>query len=176
MKARNCPWRSVYGREGASRARIEPCSGEAGSRAARPGNPKLSDGALAVPSADPLRGLLQVTINAILYQPVQGWSQRFRHPPTRSAGRGRLPGDAPTTYSSDEVFFLPGAIEISQVRRLQELERVPDGRRMLRRFMVRGHWRRPARGWSDQRLRWIKPHWRGPQMATIIERTYKLKP
>jgi hypothetical protein len=59
---------------------------------------------------------------------------------------------------------------------MQELERVPDGRTMLRRFMVRGHWRRAAVHWIDQRLRWIQPYWKGPDMATIIERAYKLKP
>ena len=128
-----------------------------------------------VPSADPIRGLLQVTINAILYATSAGVEPATRPPPTDSAGRDRLRGGPPITHSSEEVFFLPGAIEISQVRRLQELERVPDGRTMLRRFMVRGHWRRPARGWTDQRIRWIQPHWKGPQIATVIERTYKLK-
>ena len=55
----------------------------------------------------------------------------------------------------------------------------PDGRTILRRFMERGHWRRrsrAARDWADQRLRWIQPYWKGPDMAAIIERTYKLKP
>ena len=42
--------------------------------------------------------------------------------------------------------------------------------------MVRGHWRRAAPGWHDQRVRWIAPHWKGPDIGTIIERTYKLKP
>ncbi len=53
---------------------------------------------------------------------------------------------------------------------------MPDGRTVLRRFMVRGHWRRAAAKWSDLRMRWIQPYWKGPDMATIIERTYKLKP
>ena len=57
---------------------------------------------------------------------------------------------------------------------MQELERVPDGRTILRRFMVRGHWRRAALQWTDQRMRWIQPYWKGPDMATIIERAYKL--
>jgi len=42
--------------------------------------------------------------------------------------------------------------------------------------MVRGHWRRAAVHWTDQHMRWIQPYWKGPDMATIIERTYKLKP
>jgi hypothetical protein len=39
-----------------------------------------------------------------------------------------------------------------------------------------GHWRRAAPGWADQRMRSIQPYWKGPDIAAIIERTYKLKP
>lgn len=74
------------------------------------------------------------------------------------------------------MFFLPGAIEISEVRRLQELDRHSEGRGVLRRFMVRGHWRRARAGAAEQRLSWVRPHWKGPDLATIIERAYKLKP
>lgn len=130
----------------------------------------------AVPNANPLAGLLQVTINAILYATSAGIEPELRQAPARAPGRPRARGGPPLTYSSDAVFFLPGAIEISRVRHLQELERIPDGRTILRRFMVRGHWRRAAASWSDQRMRWIQPYWKGPDMATIIERTYKLKP
>jgi hypothetical protein len=42
--------------------------------------------------------------------------------------------------------------------------------------MVRGHWRRAVKTWTDQRLRWIEPHWKGPDMAAIIEHAYRLKP
>jgi hypothetical protein len=80
------------------------------------------------------------------------------------------------TYSSEEVYFLPGAIEISQLRRLQELHRIPAGRTIARRFLVRGHWRRAPVNAADQRMRWVRPYWKGPDMATIIGRTYKLKP
>ena len=129
-----------------------------------------------VPHANPLRGLLQVTINAILYATSAGVEPQARQAPAGATGRPQLRGGSPITYSSDEVFFLPGAIEISKVRRLQELDRVPDGRTILRRFMVRGHWRRPAANWAEQRMRWIQPYWKGPDMAAVIERTYKLKP
>jgi hypothetical protein len=74
------------------------------------------------------------------------------------------------------VYFLPSAIEISRVRQIQALDRVPDGRAILRRFMVRGHWRRANPGWADQRVRWIQPYWKGPDLAAVIERTYKLTP
>jgi hypothetical protein len=125
---------------------------------------------------DPLRGLLQVAINAILYATSAGVAPESRQSPT--AARGRRPdsrAEAPV-YSSETVFLLPGAVEISQLRRLQELERVPSGRGLLHRFMVRGHWRRPPAGWRDQRMRWIEPYWKGPDLAAIVERTYKLTP
>jgi len=51
------------------------------------------------------------------------------------------------------VYFLPGTIDISRRRRMQELGRVPEGRAILRRLMVRGHWRRAALSFADQRLR-----------------------
>jgi hypothetical protein len=129
-----------------------------------------------IPHANPLRGLLQVAINAILYATSAGVTPEVRRAPAGQNRWARHRGAEPVYYSSDEVYFLPVAIEISNVRRLQELSRLSDGREMLRRFMVRGHWRRPATNWTDQRMRWIQPYWKGPDMATIIERTYKLKP
>lgn len=44
----------------------------------------------------------------------------------------------------------------------------------MHRFMVRGHWRRANSNWKDQRMRWIEPYWKGPDLATIIERQYQL--
>jgi hypothetical protein len=41
--------------------------------------------------------------------------------------------------------------------------------------MVRGHWRRPNQSWRDQSMRWIKPYWKGPDIAAVIERTYRLE-
>jgi hypothetical protein len=41
--------------------------------------------------------------------------------------------------------------------------------------MVHGHWRRPARSWTEQRLHWIEPYWKGPNLAAIIEKQYRLK-
>lgn len=125
--------------------------------------------------AGPLRGLLQVTINSILYATSAGVEAEVRTPQERTpAASPSSSGSA--AVSSESVYYLPGAIEISHVRRLQELHRLSSGRSLLRRFMVRGHWRRAAAGWEDQRLRWIRPYWKGPAMTTVIERTYKLKP
>jgi hypothetical protein len=78
---------------------------------------------------------------------------------------------------SDEVYFLPGTIDIETVKQLGRLRR--GGTRqfqLVRRCMVRGHWRRAPAHWKDQRPRWIKPHWRGPEAAAIIEKQYRLRP
>ncbi len=99
-------------------------------------------------------------------------------PQARRKPAGRRPSAAASEegYSSDEVWFLPGVIKISQLRQLQELERVPSGRKLLHRHMVRGHWRRPPKSWKDQRLRWIEPYWKGPDLGAVIERAYELSP
>ena len=123
-----------------------------------------------VPDVHPLRGLLRVTLNAILYAASAGVEAEVRPVPARPRKGAPLP------FESDNVYFLPGAIEISRVRRMSELERVPSGRGLLHRFIVRGHWRRPAPRWKDQRLRWIAPYWKGPDIAAVIERTYRLEP
>ena len=128
-----------------------------------------------VADANPLRGLLRLTLNAILYATSAGVEPLLRESPVQVRGQ-RAGGARPAIFTSESVFFLPGAIEIKAVRRMQELERIPSGRTIACRFMVRGHWRRPPASWEDQRIRWIKPHWKGPDIAAVIERTYKLKP
>jgi hypothetical protein len=127
-----------------------------------------------VADVNPVRGLLRLVINSILYATSAGVTPEVRAAPARTPRK-------PTSLlapprSSDAVYFLPGTIDIRNVRRLQELERAPEGQSMLSRFMVRGHWRRPQKGWTDQSLRWIEPYWKGPDMATVIERAYTLKP
>jgi len=78
--------------------------------------------------------------------------------------------------ASSDVYYLPGKIEISQIRCLREFERTGEGHQLMKRFMVRGHWRRPNPDWKEQHLRWITPYWKGPDMASVIEREYRLKP
>ncbi len=121
--------------------------------------------------ANPTRGLLRTTINAILYATSAG----VEHEPRKPKGDAPAGPAQKRLFTSDEVFFLPGSIDITHVRQMQELERVPSGCEVLRRFMVRGHWRRANKGWVDQSLRWVQPYWKGPDMAAIIERTYRLK-
>jgi hypothetical protein len=123
-----------------------------------------------VRDANPLRGLLHVVLNAILYAVSAGIESELRSSPGGPRARSGA------GYTSESVYFLPGAIDISRLRRMQELDRVANARRLLHRFMVRGHWRRPAPDWSDQRMRWIAPYWKGPDLAAVIERAYRLKP
>jgi hypothetical protein len=127
-----------------------------------------------IPDASPVRGLLRLVINAILYATSAGVTPEVRTSTPRAPRKPKSLLEPPR--SSDSVYFLPGTIDIRGVRRFQELERAPQGRATLSRFMVRGHWRRPQKGWTDQKLRWIQPYWKGPDMATVIERAYKLKP
>jgi hypothetical protein len=57
---------------------------------------------------------------------------------------------------SDEVYFLPGTIDIGSLAQLKQLRRVGRKRRsIMQRSMVRGHWRRAPEGWKDPRPRWI---------------------
>lgn len=125
----------------------------------------------AVRDTSPARGLLRLVLNAILYATSAGVTPEVR----TVVPCKRLPGSSGPPPSSDSVFFLPGKIDIRHVRQLQELQRAPQGGALFARFMVRGHWRRPAKNWSEQRLRWIEPYWKGPDMATVIEKAYRLK-
>jgi hypothetical protein len=125
-----------------------------------------------VRDTSPARGLLRIVLNAVLYATSAGVTPALRAAAPHRASSG---ASGPST-SSDAVFFLPGTIDIRQVRRLQELARAPGGGVLLARFMVRGHWRRPAKNWAEQRLRWIEPYWKGPDMARVIEKAYRLRP
>lgn len=129
-----------------------------------------------VEDVSPLRGLLQIVVNAILYATSAGVEPVLRKadPSKKKSAPGRRKLERKA--SSEDVYHLPGAIEISQLRKCQSLDRIPDGRQALHRFMVRGHWRRASKSWTDQRMRWIEPYWKGPDIAAVVERTYKLKP
>jgi hypothetical protein len=130
------------------------------------------DGESLPPPLRPLRGLVQVVLNAIVYATSSGVEPRaYPRPRAQTASPREVP-----TASSDEVYHLPGTIPISRLRQMQELERAPGGRGLLHRFLVRGHWRRPSAGWKNQRMRWIEPYWKGPDLAAVIERAYRLEP
>ena len=133
--------------------------------------------------------LMRLVINAILYAtsapPPEGWpvlaapsaavvsKARSRGARRRSAAAHRAELLS-ASHSSASAFLLPGKISISRLRELRQAERHDRGGQLFSRFMVRGHWRRPATTWTDQRARWIEPYWKGPEMATIIEREYRM--
>ena len=126
-----------------------------------------------ITTTSPLHALLKVVVNAILYA-----TSSDVEPETRSDDSGSAAATkkrSPRTATSENVYYLPGSIDITQLRKLQALSRVGEGNAMLRRSMVRGHWRKAAQSWSDQRLRWIAPYWKGPDLAAVIERAYRLK-
>src|SRR5439155_375661 len=128
------------------------------------------------PELYPWHALVHLVINAILYATSAGVAPELRPRAALMSSKREPQPSASPDFSSEDVYFLPGKIEISQVRRLQSLERVGVGRRLLHRFMVRGHWRHAPLGWKDQRVRWINPYWKGPDMAAVVERAYRLKP
>ncbi|MEW6745960.1 MAG: hypothetical protein AB1486_24740 [Planctomycetota bacterium] len=126
---------------------------------------------------NPARALMRLVLNAILYATSAGVTPEVRPVARRKRHAGSPPSPQPESDSpeSDSVFFLPGKIDIRRVRQLKELARAPGGRKMFARFMVRGHWRRAAANWTDQRLRWIEPYWKGPDLAAVIEKAYRLR-
>lgn len=121
----------------------------------------------------PVVELARLVVNAMLFatscgvEPVVRGGSKRPSPTRKASGR---------TYTSEEVYFLPGAIDIQQAQAIETLSRLGEGREALRRSMVRGHWRRAAKNWADQRPRWIAPYWKGPDMAAVIERAYRLRP
>jgi len=116
------------------------------------------------------RALLESVVNVTLYTTSADVKiEQYR------VSRSKEPNHhVPEAYlSSDSVYYLPGKIKIAHMRKLQQVARGPSGNTLMHRFMVRGHWRRPSAEWKDQSLRWIEPYWRGPSLASIIEREYK---
>ena len=137
---------------------------------------KTVDDALAIaktPAAGLFRPLLDTVINATLYTTSAG----VKIEQYRADQSDRPNGSEPDSCDlRDSVYYLPGKIEISHLRKLRQVARGPSGRTLMHRFMVRGHWRRPNPNWKNQSLRWVQPYWRGPSLATIIEREYRLNP
>jgi hypothetical protein len=133
-------------------------------------------GALAraqTPAAGLFRPLLDAVVNATLYTTSAGVKIEQYRVDRSQQSNGREPQ---VCLPTDSVYHLPGKINISHMRKLQQVARGPGGRTLMHRFMVRGHWRRPGPNWKDQSLRWIEPYWRGPSLAGIIEREYRVFP
>ena len=70
------------------------------------------------PDTSPLRGLLRTAINAVLYATSASITPERRSPPEpleQPAARGRV---ARPAFSSESVYFLPGTIDITRIRKL----------------------------------------------------------
>jgi hypothetical protein len=141
---------------------------------------KELDGTMSEMPQISLRGqLLHLVLNAVMYSTsaeidiieIEGAAKKSNQD---SSPKRPLPTPDPVV-TSDRVFYLPGKIDIIEVRKMKRLERAPQGGKLLYRFMVRGHWRRPAKSWADKRPRWIQPFWKGPDLAAVIERSYRLR-
>ncbi|MBI4819195.1 MAG: hypothetical protein HY791_23185 [Deltaproteobacteria bacterium] len=120
-----------------------------------------------------LKALVHLVVNSILFATSADAGERRLRPPPASFRPRSNPGRA---VSNEEVFWLPGKIQISKLKEIESSERTGSGPTLVHRSIVRGHWRRANPSWHDQRVRWIEPYWKGPDMATIIERDYKLTP
>jgi hypothetical protein len=118
-----------------------------------------------------LKALVKLVVNAVLYTTSSSFHSEKKDPlkPTWRSQAQPLTGET--------VYYLPGKIQIdheAQRNGHQEDMDLTPARSVLKRFWVRGHWRRPNPSWKDQRLRWIKPYLKGPDVAAIVERQYQL--
>ena len=145
-----------------------------------------------VTSIDPLFQSLELTqvvqlvVNAILYatssptwdviaSPVKKLERRLQRGDAKQKSGTKARAELlRKQHTGDDVWHLPGKIPISHVRALREMQRGGHGE-LFARSMVRGHWRRAPETWTDRNPRWIMPYWKGPDLAAIVEREYRLK-
>lgn len=120
----------------------------------------------------PMRHLLHLVMNMILHMT----SCRPAPEGVSTEPRGGLRFEPTGGIHSEEVFHLPGTIDISMLRSIQQARRGAFSREQIHRCMVRGYRRRANPNWKDQIRRWIRPHWRGPSEASVVEREYQLIP
>jgi hypothetical protein len=126
-----------------------------------------------LPDVNPVRGLLRLVINAILYATSAGVTPEVR---TASPRAPRKLKSLPPPRSSDTVHFPAGNDRYPQGAAPPRARARAGGRVDARAIHGARHWGRAQKGRADQRLRWIEPYWKGPDMATAIERVYRLKP
>lgn len=91
--------------------------------------------------------------------------------------RKKLFGRLRERHDDEKHIYLGGSFTIDRKKSEEDEGEGYSGTKQKVRYMVSGHWRSQAYG-KDRKLRkplWIKPHWRGPEMAPVTERTRKLK-
>ena len=138
---------------------------------------------------DETKQLLHLVFNAILYatsahldrilipSPVKDLDQMIsRRGPKKRGKLLKKRDDISSSKAIDDIFYLPGKIDISRLKYYRELDKTSEGRIISKRFMVRGHWRKANPTWTDQSLRWIEPYWKGPEDGVHIEKEYRMKP
>ena len=138
---------------------------------------------------DETKQLLHLVFNAILYatsahldrilipSPVKELDQMIsRRGPKKRSKLLKKRGEISSSKAIDDIFYLPGKIDISRLKYYRELSKTSEGRTISKRFMVRGHWRKANPTWKDQSLRWIQPYWKGPEDGVHIEKEYRMKP
>lgn len=95
------------------------------------------DGVLPLYESVPLRDLLSLVVNALLYATSPDAEVEERpaaNTTTKNKARGRGP-----VFTSDTIFYLPGTIDITTLRRVQNARRGGREHELTRRCMVRGH-------------------------------------
>jgi len=120
-----------------------------------------------------MNSLLHLVINAVLYTTCDDYRYELRGP-APPALRGSVPAKQ-FFLSGNEAFYLPGRIVVGEPSGETQPSKRQHTYVIKKRFWVRGHWRRANPNWQDQRLRWIAPHLKGPDLTAIIEREYELR-
>jgi len=131
-------------------------------------------------STPQVREVVRLAINAILYTTCSDFRFEERKSPVARPGwrplsRKHRRAQERASLSGETVFYLPGRITIGGSGSSSSGHQAESSWKLSKRFWVRGHWRRPSPSWTDQRLRWIEPYLKGPEMTAVIEREYELK-
>jgi len=81
--------------------------------------------------------------------------------------------------AKETVIYIVGAsIACSpEYQEASQLAATSEGRKLLTRHRVRGHFRQQPVGpsGSGRKLTWIEPFWRGPSFAELVEKGYRVK-
>jgi len=131
----------------------------------------------------------RIILNAVLYlssdqaeltakaSPHREIEDKAKNTPSLPKRRKLLQATARYTgLDYDEVGASVGAIVVKKDG-IEGGEAGKGGGSPMVRFMVRGHWRRQPHGTEsqDRKLIWIRPHYKGPDLAATINKPYLVK-